>query len=224
MSLLMYKFRLYPSDEKVGVDVGIENFVTLSNGEIASNSRHLVKSEKRLALLQRMLSRKKKGSKNRAKARFKLARLHDNIVNQRADFLHKLSHKLTRAYSFIAVEDLNVKGMTQDHCLAKHINDASWNTFVKMLSYKAVTCGGQLAKVNPRNTSKTCSKCGTVTEMPPSKRDFLCPNCGFACHRDLNASLNIQGRAGLARTPTPVEILPLQPNNRLQVESLKQEL
>jgi len=182
---------IHPSKQRIGLDLGIENVVTLSNGEFVSNPRHIVQSEKQLKFLQRRLSRKVKGSANRRKARFKVARLHNKIANQRSDFLHKLSRKIVTSYSFIAVEDLNIKGMVRNHCLAKHISDASWNTFIRNLEYKAVTSGSELMKVNARNTSKTCSKCGTIVEMPLNKRKFLCQNCGFACHRDLNASINI---------------------------------
>jgi len=181
----------HQSTEKVGIDVGLENFATISNGEVVANPRHIIQSEYRLTLLQRRLSRKVKGSANRRKARFKVARLHNKIANQRSDFLHKLSSRITKSYSFIAVEDLNIRGMVRNHCLAKQVTDASWSTFIRNLEYKAVTSGSELVKVNPRNTSKTCSRCGTIIEMPLSKREFLCPDCGFACHRDLNASHNI---------------------------------
>ena len=175
----------------VGIDVGLESYAVLSNGEFIDNPRHIIKAEKRLKRLQKRLSKKKKGSANRRKARFRLAKQHIKVANQRTDFLHKISHRIAKSYSFIAVENLNVKSMLNNHWLAKSISDASWNSFVQMLSYKAVTCGGQLVKVNPRNTSKTCSKCGIIIEMPLNKREFLCPKCGFACHRDLNASINI---------------------------------
>ncbi len=182
---------IHQSKESVGIDVGIESFAALSNGETISNPRYLIKSENKLKFLQRKLSKKKKASKNRFKTRIKIARQHINIANQRTDFLHKLSYKIAKAYSFIAVENLNVKGMVQNHHLAKHINDSSWNTFISLLSYKAVASGGQLVKVNPRRTSKTCSSCGNIIEMPLSKREFNCTNCGFACNRDVNAARNI---------------------------------
>ena len=182
---------IHLSKEAVGVDVGLENFATLSNGEVIANPRHLLKAEKRLKLLQRRLSRKVKGSANRRKARFKLARQHLKVANRRSDFLHKLSRSFALRYSTIAVEDLNVKGMTHNHCLAKQITDASWSSFIKCLEYKAVTSGSELVKVNPRNTSKTCSRCGVIVDMPLAKRIFLCHSCDFARHRDLNASLNI---------------------------------
>lgn len=193
----------------VGMDVGLDKFVTLSDGTVIENPRFLLKSEHRLARLQRNLSRKKKGSNNRRKARFRLARQHLLVDNQRRDFLHKTAHSLTIKYGTIVIESLNVKGMAMNHCLAKHIHDASWSKFASMLSYKAVTCGGQIIEVNPRNTSKTCSNCGALVDMPLSKRVFNCPECGFVCNRDLNAAINI-GRAGLARTNTPVDIEPPQ--------------
>jgi putative transposase len=192
---------------KVGVDVGLENYATLSDGTVIANPRHLLKREHRLVRLQRNLSRKVKGSNNRKKARFKVARLHQRIDDQRTDFLHKLSHTLTQKYKTISVENLNVKGMLGNHRLAKHIHDASWARFASMLSYKALTCGGEVIGVNPRNTSRTCSNCGTLVDMPLSKRVFDCPVCGLVCPRDLNAASNI-GRAGLARTHTPVDSRP----------------
>lgn len=215
----------HPSAEKVGIDMGIENFAALSNGEFVANPRYILMAEKMLKSLQRRISRKQRGSANRRKAIFRLAKHHIKVVNQRNDFLHKFSSRIAKSYSFIAVEDLNVKDMLKNHWLAKGITDASWNSFMQMLSYKAVTCGGQLVKVNPRGTSKTCSKCGTIVEMPLSKREFLCPDCGFACHRDINASINIKnGMGGLPKTYTPVETTPLQRSNPLQVLSLNQEL
>lgn len=182
---------VHPSKAKIGIDVGLESFAMLSNGESISNPRYLIQSEKQLIKLQRRLSRKKKGSTNRRKAKFRLAKMHIKIANQRIDFLHKLSHTITQKYSFIASEDLKVTEMIKDSWLAKSISDVSWNKFIQMLSYKAVTSGGQFIKVNPRNTSKTCSKCGTIKKMPLSQREFKCSNCGFVCHRDLNAALNI---------------------------------
>ncbi len=176
---------------KIGIDMGLENYVATSDGQFFDNPRHLMKSEQRLKLMQRILSRKVKGSKNKYKSRFRLATLYVKITNQRNDFLHKLSHQLTTKYSFIAYEDLNIKDMLQTHSLAKHIGDAGWNQFIAMLSYKAVTCGGQAIAIDPANTSKTCSRCGAINDMPLNKRELICFNCGFICHRDTNASMNI---------------------------------
>ena len=206
----------HSSAEKVGIDVGIENFATLSNGETIANPRHLIKAENQLKFLQRRLSRKVKGSANRRRARFKVARHHNKIANQRSDFLHKLSRSLALRFSIIAVEDLNVKGMLQNHCLAKHITDASWNQFINMLSYKEVTLGGQCLK-NPRTrgSSHRCNKCGFyVKDMPLNKRTLSCPKCLNVCHRDFNASQNhLNDTVGLAGISTPVEILPIPSSN-----------
>ena len=195
----------HPSKEEIGIDVGLENFATFSNKEVIENPRFLIKSERKLAKFQRRFSKKKKGSVNRRKAKHVLAKQHLKVANQREDFLHKLSRTLTLNYSKIAVEKLNIKNMLKNHNLARSISDASWNTFIQFLSYKAVTCGGQVIQVDARNTSKKCSNCGTIAEMPLSKRKFLCPNCGLSLHRDLNASINIQSRAGLVQTYTPVD-------------------
>ena len=193
----------------------LESFATLSNGEVIANPTFLKKSEKKLARLQRRLSRKKKGSANRRKARLKVARCHLNIDNQRIDFLHKLSHTLTQKFSFIAVEKLQIRNMVRNHYLAKSINDASWGGFLQMLSYKAVICGGQVVE-NPktRGSSKRCSRCGKEIEMTLSKRTFNCPFCNLSVHRDLNASLNmLNDTVGLTEISTPVESLPLPSSN-----------
>ena len=184
----------HSSDKFVGIDMGVESFAILSNGKQIENPKYLIKSEEKLKKLQRKFSRKKLRSNNWRKAKFNLTGAHLKIANQRADFLHKVSSKIANKYSFIAVENLSIKNMVKNHHLAKSISDVSWGNFVKMLSYKAVKSGGMLIKVNPRNTSKTCSECGAIIEMPLSKREFNCLECGFVCHRDLNASLNILGQ------------------------------
>jgi len=183
--------KLEAKNEHIGIDVGIESFAVLSDGTRIKNPHFLIKSEKKLAKLQRRLSRKKKRSANRRKARFKVAMLHQRIFNQRQDFLHKISFTIIKKFKIISVEKLKIKNMVKNHHLAKSINDASWSYFVQMLSYKVEKTGGQLIKVNPRNTSRTCSKCGNIQDMPLSKRVFKCLKCGFVCHRDLNSALNI---------------------------------
>jgi putative transposase len=197
---------IHPNQEVVGIDVGIESLAVLSTGEVIDNPRFLIKSERRLKLLHRQVSRKKKGSVNRRKARRKLSKLYVKISNQRDDFAHKLSRTFTNKYGVLKVEDLNIQNMLSNYRFAKHISDASWNRLIQFLSYKAVTCGGQVVKVNPRNTSKTCSSCGTIVDMPLAKRKFLCPSCGFSCHRDLNAANNIVKRYGRTdQNLTPVD-------------------
>ncbi|MBI1972581.1 transposase [Candidatus Woesearchaeota archaeon] len=203
---------IHPNPEsKVGIDVGLENFATLSNGETIANPRFLVKAEHKLKRLQRQVSRKVKGSNNRRKARFELARQYLKVSNIRADWLHKLSRSLTLKYGIIAGENLNIKGMVQNHHLAKSISDASWGMFMDMLSYKAVASGGQFLE-NPktRGSSQRCSGCGAIVDMPLSKRYFSCPNCSLSLHRDHNSAVNhIKDTAGLAGIHTPVDIEPL---------------
>jgi len=183
--------KIEAEDNHIGIDVGIESFAVLSNGTKIENPKFLRKSEKKLARLQRRLSRKKKGSKNRRKARFKVAKIHERIFNQRQDFLHKTSLTIVKQFKIISVEKLQIRNMVKNHYLARSINDVSWGYFVQMLSYKVEKTGGQLIKVNPKNTSRTCSRCGAIQDMPLSKREFKCLSCGFVCHRDLNASINI---------------------------------
>lgn len=182
----------HPSKEKVGIDLGLENFATLSNGEVIKNPRFLIKSEKRLARLQRRMSKKKKGSANRKKAKLRLAKQYLKTSNQRFDFLHKSTNKLTKVYGLIAVETININNILKNnHYLTKSIYDASWSAFIRNLEYKAVTNGSKLIKVNPKNTSKTCSNCGFIVEMPLHKRKFLCSKCGLRLHRDHNSALKI---------------------------------
>ncbi|HEB46956.1 MAG TPA: transposase [Candidatus Pacearchaeota archaeon] len=191
-------------DNHIGIDVGIKSFAVLSDGTKIENPKFLRKSEKKLSKLQRRLSRKKKGSANRRKARFKVARLHQRIFNQRQDFLHKTSFSLIKQFKIISVEKLQIKNMVQNHYLAKSIADASWGCFFQMLSYKVEKTGGQLIKVNPENTSRTCSKCGNIKDMLLASRKFKCLKCGFVCHRDLNSAILVD-RAGLVQISSSEE-------------------
>lgn len=187
-------------DNKVGIDVGLENFATLSDNVKIENPRHLIASERRLKILQRRLSKKVKGSANRRKARFPVARLHELIANQRADFLHKLSRFFVQRYGTIAVEDLNIKGMVRHPYLAKHINDASWGTFFRNLTYKAEEAGCEIVKVSPNKTSITCSQCRTDVPKTLAVRWHRCPNCGLNIHRDLNSAKLILSKADMVGT------------------------
>ena len=185
------------SSKKIGIDVGIEHFATLSNGDTIQNPKFLIESEKKLKKLQRRVSKKKKGSKNRAKAVIKLASLHERIANQRNDFLHKMSRNLVNEYGFIAVEVLQISGMLHSNChsLSKHISDASWNSFIQMLSYKASSAGGKIICVNPKGTSQECSSCGQVVKKSLAVRKHSCPYCRLNISRDHNAAINILKRA-----------------------------
>ena len=180
-------------DNIVGCDVGLKEFAILSDGTIISNPRHTKKYENKLAKEQRKLSKKQKGSKNRFKQRLKVRKIHNKIRDTRKDFLHKTSNSIAKNCDGIFVEDLNIKGMMKNHCLAKSIGDVSWSEFNRQLEYKCKWSFKYYLKIDRFfPSSKTCSNCGYVQEMPLSKRIFDCPNCGISIDRDLNASLNIR--------------------------------
>ena len=182
----------------VGMDLGLKEYATLSDGMKIPNSRILDKSTDKLKQMQRNLSAKKKGSRNRRKARITFARISEHIERQRTDYLHKVSRNIVNSYSFIAYEELNIAGMIRNHNLAKQITDASWGKFAQYLCYKAESAGCRVVGVNPRNTSKTCSGCGNIQDIDLSERIFLCQKCGLNIDRDLNASINILTTAGQA--------------------------
>ncbi len=179
---------------KVGIDLGLETFATLSNGEKVQNPRHIKKYEKRLAFLQRKRSRKTKGSRNRKKANEIAARQYLKLKNTRLDFLHKLSHNLVNSYSLICLEDLACQEMAENR-FGKQINDAGWGRFATMIQYKAESAGAEVIFVNPENTSKTCCICGNLQDMPLNERAYNCKSCGNSLDRDINAALNILTRA-----------------------------
>jgi len=183
-----------PNRQSIGLDVGIKEFAVFSNGKKITNPKNLQRSERKLKTLQRNLSRKKKGSKNRAKARVKLARQHEKVRNQRQDFQHKLSTRLVWKYGTIVVEDLQIKNMVKNHRLAKNISDVGWGEFIAMLSYKAESAGRILAKVSPHGTTQECSRCGNVVPKDLSVRTHDCPYCGLVMDRDHNAAINILHR------------------------------
>ncbi|KJS15757.1 MAG: hypothetical protein VR69_12115 [Peptococcaceae bacterium BRH_c4b] len=184
-----------PNCQAIGIDVGIKEFATLSNGETISNPKHLVKSEKKLKTLQRSVFRKKKGSKNRIKAKKRLARHHEKVRNQRKDFHHRVSSQLAWKYGKIAVEDLQIQNMVKNHNLAKSITDAGWGEFVSMLSYKAESAGREVTKVIPHGTSQQCSRCGNIVKKDLSVRTHVCSYCGLVLDRDHNAAINILYKA-----------------------------
>ena len=181
-------------DAVIGVDMGLTHFATLSTGETVENPRHFRASEKKLAKLQRRMARKKKGSKNRQKARVKVARCHRRIKNQRQDFLHKESARLAKTYGLIVFEKLNIRGMVKNRRLAKSISDAGWNQFITYTTYKATSAGGCVELVDARNTSQNCSGCGRVVPKALSVRVHSCPSCGLKLDRDHNAAINIKKR------------------------------
>ena len=186
--------KLPASDMRVGIDVGIKDFAVLSNGEAYKNPKHLRKSEKRLAKLQRDLSRKQIGSSNRNKARIKVAKLHERIANQRMDFLHKKSTEIIRKNQAIVIEDLKVKNLMKNHNLAKSIAEVSWSRFREMLDYKSRWYGRELIIAPPDYpSSQLCSDCGNRSSQTKDLacRIYVCPECGLEIDRDYNASLNL---------------------------------
>ncbi len=179
------------SDEAVGIDVGLEQFATLSNGETVNNPRFFRQDEKALAKAQRKLAKAAKGTPERQKARKVVARVHERIRCRRHDFVHQHARRIVNRYGLIAVEALHVKAMVRNRCLAKSISDAAWSQFRQILSYKAEEAGRHLVAVNPAYTSQDCSACGHRLQKALSVRRHVCPFCGLDCDRDANAARNI---------------------------------
>ena len=189
-----------PLGPAVGVDLGIQNFAALSTGELIPGPRAYRAASRKLRAAQRRVSRRIKGSLRRQKARLLLARLNERIRNLRQNHAHQLSRRLTSDFGLIAVEDLQVRGLTRGF-LAKDINDQGWAEFLRLVGYKAEDAGIQLVRVPPRGTSQACSSCGTLVPKPLSGRTHQCPHCGLVVDRDINAARNIL-RLGLSRQAT----------------------
>lgn len=179
------------SKEAIGIDLGLESFATLSDGTKVANPRFLKKDEKELAKAQRKLSKAEKGTPEREKRRKAVAHIYQRIANRRKDFAHKLSRNLVNEYGIIALEKLNNKKMLQNHYLAKSIADAAWNQLVQYIQYKAACADRECVLVDPCNTSKRCSRCGTLVEKSLSVRVHKCPVCNLQIDRDENAAINI---------------------------------
>ena len=183
-----------PKGGAVGVDLGVKNLATLSDGTVVENPRYLRKSERKLKKAQQALGRKVKGSNRRAKAKAKVARIHARVANRRSDAMHKLTAWLTNKYSDISIEDLHVAGMVKNRHLAKSISDAAFGEFRRQLEYKTARSGAALHVVDRWfASSQTCSNCGSVkAKLSLSERTYRCDSCGLVLDRDLNAAINIQ--------------------------------
>lgn len=208
-------------DKVLGIDLGINNFIVDSENNVVENPLNYKKYYSKLRQAHKDLSRKKKGSNNRNKAKIKLSKIYEKINNSRDDFLHKTSTGLIRKSKIIVLEDLNIKQMMQQKYFnAKNIADSSWGKFLQFLTYKAESADCKIVKVDPKDTTKTCSQCGSIQEMPLYKRTYECVGCGFVIDRDYNSAINILNKfLGSERayveksTPVPLE----------QVGSMKQE-
>ena len=185
------------SGKAIGFDVGLIDFAVTSDGSKYTNPKHLKKHSRNLKRKQQKLSHKQKGSNTRYKAKRLVARVHSRIKRVREDFLHKLSRKIVDENQVIAVENLNVKGMVRNHCLAKAISDAGWGMFGTMLKYKAEKLGKVYIEVDRFfPSSKTCNNClHKVSEMPLNVRHWDCPKCHSRNDRDINAAKNIRDEA-----------------------------
>jgi len=188
-------------NKQVGLDLGLKSMVITSDGHTYGNPQFFAKDEKKLAKAQRRHAKKKKGSKNRNKARLKVARIHARMSDRRRDYQHKLSTQLIRENQIVCVESLSVKNMVQNHQLAQAISDVGWSEFVRQLEYKAAWYGRTFIKIDKfYPSSKRCFDCGHILDsLPLDIRFWTCPECGVAHDRDINAAQNILA-AGLAVT------------------------
>lgn len=200
----------YPSTSMIGIDLGVKRFATLSDGSFIKPLNRFRKLEKKLALAQRRLSKKVKFSANWKKQKQKITRIHERIANARHDFLHKGSTTISKNHAMIVIEDLKVKNMSKSakgnaeqhgknvkakSSLNKSILDQGWGMFVQMLEYKQSWSGGDVLRVNPKNTSRTCPCCGHVAkENRTTQANFECVECGFKANADHVGALNVLER------------------------------
>lgn len=209
----------------IGLDVGLKSFVVTSAGDVVDNPKFYRNAESRIKVLQRRVSRKVKGSANCRKAKLRLAKKHDKVASQRSNFLHQVSSRLVKNHDTIFVEDLNVKGMIKNRCLAKSISDASWSEFFRQLKYKSEWYGKNLLEIGRFEPSSKMCSCGVVNhKLTLTDRCWTCGSCGIIHDRDLLAAQNIKkfGLLGLTyrtrteRSGEPVELSAL-------AEAVKQE-
>jgi putative transposase len=187
---------LNPTGKTVGIDLGLMNFVTLDDGTKFHHPKPYKTSKEKLAYYQRKLDCSKKGSNNRKKIKKIFLKVNEKVSNIRDDFQHKLANNLIRNYDKIIIEKLNIQEMLKAKGFEvnkANITDASWGSFCQKLIYKAESAGRSIIQVDPRNTSKTCSKCGKINDkLTLRDRKFCCGECGFTMDRDQNAAINIK--------------------------------
>lgn len=197
--------KMLEPEKTIGIDLGIKHLLICSDGRVFGNHKYLLESESLLKKYMRILSRRRKDSKNWEKVRLKFAKIHKHIANQRKDTLHKITYALTHdsQVGTICIENLNVKGMTHNHHLAKSIMDAAFGMFVRMLEYKCAWYGINLIKIDRfAPSSKTCSHCGyKYKDLKLRERSWTCPECGAEHDRDYNAAVNIKN-FGLKALPS----------------------
>ena len=193
--------------KSVGIDLGLKDFIVTSDGQKVANARFLKKYQKKLAIAQKHFSRKQKDSKRRERQRIKVAKIYEKITNSRNDLQHQVSSRLIKKYDLISLEDLNVKGMVKNHCLAKAISDVSWSSFVTKLKYKADWYGRDVVIIDRfYPSSKTCSNCLHIKEeMTLNDRSWICPKCNTEHDRDINASKNILSRGLVLKSTGTVD-------------------
>ena len=185
--------KYHQTNEHVGIDLGVKDFVITSDGEVFENKHFYKSQERKIAKLQRQISKKQKGSNNRNKVRIKLAKAFEKLSNQKEQYIHSVVNDLLTYYDIVFMEDLNVQGMLKNHKLAKAIQEIGFYRFKSILTYKAFNNGKQVVLVDRfYPSSKTCHICGYINKgLKLSDRDWICPECGERHDRDLNAAMNI---------------------------------
>ena len=206
----------------VGIDTGLNNFIALSNGETIQKPKFFKQRQKRIARWQRIVARRNRGSMRKEKAKLHLQEEWKGITSQSNDFMHKLSGKLVNGgFTSFAVESLHIDNMLKNQRLAQSVQNASWNRFIQMLSYKAESAGMKVIKAGAGNTSKECSGCGNIMEMPLERREYNCNRCGMQLDRDINASINILKRATEGYSGSHAQLENVGPRMEATLEELK---
>ena len=210
----------------VGIDMGLNNFIALSDGQTIQKPKFMQQKRKKIARWQKIVARRSKGSKRREGAKSMLQREWEYVTNQSNDFAHKLSDKLVNSgYTSFAVEDLHIQNMVKNHRLAQSIQNASWNRFINMLSYKAESAGMKVMKIDPKDTTQECSNCHYIKKgaerLALEDRIYHCNVCGMTLDRDVNASRNILKRATLGQRGSHAQGESVRPYQEAVLEELR---